>query len=137
MNDAERISAIIGTTHMSIRKFSHHVGLNSPQLLYNILHGKNKISNDVAEAITLCFSNINKEWLLTGKGEMYLPEKEKKEEYSNIPSSVINMLKENHAIYNQQITTLLEQQRDLIDIIKNQQDMINYHKKKEENKKKD
>lgn len=130
MNDAERLKKLIETTHMSIRKFSSHVGLNSPQLLYNILHRRNKISNDVAESISLHFSNINKEWLLTGEGDMYISDKEKEEYTSNIPPSVINMLKENHAVYNKQITTLLEQQQDLIDIIKNQQDLIQFHTKK-------
>ncbi|MDR1879411.1 MAG: helix-turn-helix domain-containing protein [Tannerellaceae bacterium] len=69
MSDKERIKEIIDSSNMSVRKFSEHIGLKTPQILYDIIKERNGISKDLAEKITAKCLNYNFAWVLTGNGE--------------------------------------------------------------------
>lgn len=70
MTDKERINEIINSSNMSARRFGEYIGIKTPQVLYDIIKGRNGISKDLAEKISAKCVNYNIAWLLTGEGEM-------------------------------------------------------------------
>lgn len=68
-----RIEAIINMAQMTTNAFARHIGLPRGENLYQIKRGNNGISFDVADRICRRFPMISKLWLLTGEGEMLLP----------------------------------------------------------------
>ena len=70
MTDSERIKTVLKYSGMSANKFAKHVGLKSPQVLYDVTNGRNGISKDLADKITAKCVNISLSWLLTDEGEM-------------------------------------------------------------------
>lgn len=70
MTDNERIESVLNYLNMRANKFAKHIGLKSPQILYDILNGRNGISKYLADKITAKCVNISLSWLLTGEGEM-------------------------------------------------------------------
>lgn len=67
MNDSERLTAIINENGMSAKKFSEHIGAKSPQVLYDVLKGRNGISKELAAMIHAKCVNYSYAWILTGK----------------------------------------------------------------------
>lgn len=55
---------------MSANRFAVHIGLKSPQVLYDIRRGRNGISKDLAEKISAKCVNVDIGWLVTGDGDM-------------------------------------------------------------------
>ncbi|MFZ4705477.1 MAG: hypothetical protein ACOYMF_05660 [Bacteroidales bacterium] len=82
MNDSERIRKVLEYYKMSSNAFSKHIGLSTPQILYDIIKERNGISKDLAEKITAICLDINIGWLLTGAGDM-LKSKQEEEMISN------------------------------------------------------
>lgn len=64
----ERIKYIMDKNGMSISEFSKKADINQSNMS-NMLSGKRKIGDAIINKIVLSF-DINKEWLLTGEGEM-------------------------------------------------------------------
>ena len=71
ISDSERIKKVLDHANMSASRFAKHIGLKTPQNIYDIQRGKHGISKLVAEKITAKYLNINRIWLLTGEGEMF------------------------------------------------------------------
>ncbi len=71
-NSWDRLEKVIKSTNLSINKFSISIGLKRSENLYRIKKGKNSISKELAEIITIKYCNISKSWLLTGEGSMYI-----------------------------------------------------------------
>lgn len=72
MNDSwNRLEKVIELSGLSINKFAATIGLNRSENLYRIKKGKNSISKELVDRITIKYCNINKAWLLTGEGAMY------------------------------------------------------------------
>lgn len=69
--ELERVKLICESKSKSIREFSAMINVN-----YNTLNqqikGERSVSLDVLQAILNSFEDISAEWLLRGKGEMYL-----------------------------------------------------------------
>ncbi len=79
MDAKERLSAILRQYDISINALSKRLGLDRPQVLYDIMNGKTKsITEGMASKIISVFSDISKSWLLSGEGEMFLEKKKKK-----------------------------------------------------------
>jgi hypothetical protein len=74
MTDKERIKEIINFSKMSVRRFGEHIGLKTPQILYDIIKGRNGISKDLAEKISAKCLNFKFTWILTGEGDMLVSE---------------------------------------------------------------
>lgn len=53
---------------MSTNYFARHIGLARGENLYQIKRGNNGISLDVADRIVSKFPQVDKLWLLTGRG---------------------------------------------------------------------
>lgn len=68
----ERISLIIKELGITQKAFSERIKLSSSGTLNNILHGrKSNPSFDLIEKICMSFDNVDANWLITGKGEMF------------------------------------------------------------------
>ncbi|MGL4780033.1 MAG: helix-turn-helix domain-containing protein [Bacteroidales bacterium] len=67
----ERIETLIEKESLNLARFADLVGLNRSALSH-ILSGRNKPSLDVVTKILQTFPRINSDWLLFGKGEIYL-----------------------------------------------------------------
>jgi hypothetical protein len=71
-NINERIVLIINEFRLKQKEFSEKIGANSLGTLNNIIHGrKSKPSFELIEKICLSFEDIDANWLITGKGEMF------------------------------------------------------------------
>lgn len=71
----ERISLIISTLKMNPNSFSVAIGVNST-IIHNIIKGRNAPSYDIFNKIALSFDNINMNWLISEKGEIFKNESE-------------------------------------------------------------
>ena len=72
LNHWERMEAVIRWANMTTNHFALHIGLRRGENLYQIKRGNNGISLDVANHVVKTFPQINKLWLLTGDGEMFV-----------------------------------------------------------------
>lgn len=55
---------------MNAASFAESLGLSRPDRLYNVLKGKNGLSEKFASLISSKYNDLNYDWLLTGEGEM-------------------------------------------------------------------
>lgn len=78
MTDWQRLEQIIKWTGLSTNAFAMGIGLKRSENLYQIKRGNNGISKDLAELISLKYPDVNRAWLLTGEGEMFVPGEEGK-----------------------------------------------------------
>ena len=67
----QRIKEVIENNGVSITKLSSELGLSQTTLNRQVT-GVSALSSSVIEAILTYFPNLSAEWLLRGKGEMYL-----------------------------------------------------------------
>lgn len=78
------IEALADYLKISVAELSQKAGYERAQSFYDVLNGKTKnISPKMAKNIVSAFPEINKDWLLTGNGEMLVqntPEEEPEEE---------------------------------------------------------
>jgi len=77
-SDWKRLEAVIRYTQLSVNAFALGIGLKRAEVIYRVKRGKNAISKDLAELITIKYCNISKSWLLTGEGSMYIMEPQEK-----------------------------------------------------------
>lgn len=84
LNPPQIIEALAEYLKISVAELSQKAGYERAQSFYDVLNGKTKnISPKMAKNIVSAFPEINKDWLLTGNGEMLVqntPEEEPKEE---------------------------------------------------------
>ncbi|MDR0711707.1 MAG: helix-turn-helix domain-containing protein [Prevotellaceae bacterium] len=66
----DRILQFLALESLSPTRFADQLGVQRSGVSH-ILAGRNKPSYDFIEKMLLTFPNINAEWLLLGKGEMY------------------------------------------------------------------
>ncbi|MEG1759700.1 MAG: hypothetical protein RSB23_06745 [Alistipes sp.] len=71
-NNWQRIENIIKWANMSTNYFARYIGLTRGENLYQIKRGNNGISLDLADRIVAKFPQIDKLWLLTGEGQMFV-----------------------------------------------------------------
>lgn len=57
---------------MSTNSFALNIGLSRGENLYQIKRGNNGISKDLVEQIVKKYPEINRTWLITGEGEMFV-----------------------------------------------------------------
>lgn len=78
------IEALAEYLKISVAELSQKAGYERAQSFYDVLNGKTKnISPKMAKNIVSAFPEINKDWLLTGNGEMLVqntPEEEEEDE---------------------------------------------------------
>ncbi len=70
VNAMEMTESLIEYMGMTLAQFAEHLGV-SPQVLYDIKRGKTKkFSRRMLAIITSKMPEVNREWLLKGKGDM-------------------------------------------------------------------
>ncbi len=74
MEPWERIEAVIKYLKLNNTSFSKEIGLSNNVTISRIIREKRKASNKVLRLIVARFPSISYDWLLTGQGEMFLPE---------------------------------------------------------------
>jgi hypothetical protein len=74
LDNWQRIEKIVNWTGLSVNAFARCIGLKRTENLYQIKKGNHGISKELAELICTKYSTINKVWLLTGSGDMFLGE---------------------------------------------------------------
>jgi DNA-binding XRE family transcriptional regulator len=70
MKGSEKINKLLEHFSLNPSDFAKVVGLRYAQNIYDIQKDKVDISKQIAAKITTAFPEINKNWLLTGEGEM-------------------------------------------------------------------
>ena len=76
------IEALAEYLKISVAELSQKAGYERAQSFYDVLNGKTKnISPKMANNIVSAFPEINKDWLLTGNGEMLIEDDEEEEPY--------------------------------------------------------
>lgn len=71
MNLSHRIKAILDQTQLTPSKLATYVGLKWPKTIYDALSGKSDtFSNQTTNAFIKAFPTLNKQWLITGEGQM-------------------------------------------------------------------
>ena len=80
----QRIKEVIGHYSLTQKKFCETIGI--PQMTLSSLFTRGtKVSSDILESIKKSFPQISGDWLLTGEGEMILPENAIVEQPYTIP----------------------------------------------------
>ena len=70
----ERVKMLMEHYHLSVYRFAARVGEDRAEKFYNILKGKMKPNFDTIQSIGNGFPGINIDWLVMGRGEMFLTE---------------------------------------------------------------
>ncbi len=83
LDNWQRIEKIVNWTGLSVNAFARCIGLKRAENLYQIKKGNYGISKELAEMITAKYTTVNKSWLLTGAGTMFIDENQKP--VANIP----------------------------------------------------
>ncbi len=115
MSDSERLRKIINLSKKSTKAFSEDIGLKSPQILYDVLKGRNGISKELANSIKAKCVNYNLAWLLTGEGEM-LVGAEKKEEKAATPLALLE-IREKFDVKEDRLLAIIESQQRTIETL--------------------
>ena len=80
MSINDRISELIKVLNLNSRSFSSRIEADST-VMHNIVSGrKSEPKHSVIEKILLTFENINPNWLILGKGDMFITASLKMEE---------------------------------------------------------
>ena len=81
LNPPQIIEALAEYLKISVAELSQKAGYERAQSFYDVLNGKTKnISPKMAKNIVSAFPEINKDWLLTGNGEMLVQNTPEEEE---------------------------------------------------------
>ena len=75
----ERIKKLRNNLNLTMKKFGENLGV-SESAVSRMESGQYKITETLVKLIIKHF-NVNEEWLKTGKGEMYITDKESKRAY--------------------------------------------------------
>ena len=69
----ERMTRVLIRANMTLNRFARTIGapLRAPELR-KAMSGKGPLAPDLVDLIVNTYPDINREWLLTGKGDMYL-----------------------------------------------------------------
>ncbi|MFP4025883.1 MAG: helix-turn-helix domain-containing protein [Thiohalospira sp.] len=70
----ERILALLKDKQISATKLADLINVQRSSISH-ILSGRNKPSFDFIEKILVAYPDLNAQWLITGKGEMYIHQK--------------------------------------------------------------
>lgn len=125
MNSTERIEELLKYSNMSAKKFAETVGIKTVQSLYDIQKGKIKnISKALAGKISEAFPDIEKEWLLYGRGEM-LKSAQSIGDVSNSTVVGANVNGSGNTITNNDVAGLIELQKGYQEILKEKDKQMN------------
>lgn len=61
---------LINYLKLNPKSFANSLGFDRTDRIYNVLKGANGVSTDLAKIITERYTDVNYEWLISGKGSM-------------------------------------------------------------------
>ncbi|MBF1569010.1 MAG: helix-turn-helix transcriptional regulator [Prevotella shahii] len=104
----DRIKKVMESQHMSQQTFAHSIGM-SPASLSSIFNGRTKPTLNIVEAIKDKIPRISTDWLIFGKGDMYLSDSGHSNNTTNTQPNVISEpvlnfddLENNSSLFNEQ-----------------------------------
>jgi len=114
MNDGKAILLeVLAYTKESINSLSEKIGLKRSQNLYDIKSGKvKKISSELSEKICQAYPSLNREYLLTGEGELISKNNKSKEYDIHDLESMVSEYKEKYYNALEEIRELNKRLRD-------------------------
>jgi hypothetical protein len=122
----QRINELIFRLNKNQSSFAKSIGVTQTAV-YSTVHGKTKPRYEFIESILLAYPNINKEWLMEGKGEMFVDTASKvepaKTESGNDGGYLLDILKRIEDSFKSNIEEkdrVIADQRFIIDTLKNQ-----------------
>ena len=78
----DRIIQFLSVNNLTSTKFADEIGVQRSSISH-ILSGRNKPSFDFIEKMLLAYPDINAQWLITGKGNMYINQPSLFNQYEN------------------------------------------------------
>lgn len=122
MSAKERIDALVAYGGFkNVTALAGALNLNGAQKIYDIQSGKTKsISSDLADKIFLVFPELNRDWVLSGRGEMTRNGNVHVagSNSGRIYSDDVNVAPEGVSISSEDVRELISQNGKLIDIIR-------------------
>lgn len=92
MTPSEVINKILYEYRINANQFALSINV-APAQIYDIRSGKIKrISEDIASKILNKYSNLNRTWLISGEGEMYLEQPNKNLNISSVDVTSLQVL---------------------------------------------
>ncbi|MGB1041526.1 MAG: hypothetical protein ACPGVD_11675 [Flavobacteriales bacterium] len=106
MSEGERLEEYRIYKRMPKKEFASFIGYSTVNSLHGILNGNRQLSVKVIRHIVANCPDLSIKWLLTGKGEMLIPQKEVP---NNLKEEYLKLVKENSNLKTR-IITLLDNQ---------------------------
>ena len=98
---SERFNALVKALGHNISSFARALGYERSDKLYNIQKGKYYPSFEILDDITKNFVSVNADWLITGRGDMFLTSNQNMEngevERKSIEEHLLELIKEKDA----------------------------------------
>ena len=98
---SERFNALVKALGHNISSFARALGYERSDKLYNIQKGKYYPSFEILDDITKNFVSVNADWLITGRGDMFLTSNQNMEsgdvEKKSIEEHLLELIKEKDA----------------------------------------
>jgi len=69
---SKRLQELLDSLSLNPRSFALELGMDRATTIYNIFNRDAKISKKLLDKICTRFKQVNREWLMTGHGSMYL-----------------------------------------------------------------
>ncbi len=69
---SNRLQELLDSLSLNPRSFALELGMDQATTIYNIFNRDTKISKKLLDKICARFTQVNREWLMTGHGSMYL-----------------------------------------------------------------
>ena len=69
---SNRLQELLDSLSLNPRSFALELGMDQATTIYNIFNRDSKISKKLLDKICTRFKQVNREWLMTGHGSMYL-----------------------------------------------------------------
>jgi len=97
----QRIDTLISALNKNHKTFAESLG-KAPTIIYNVVSGRNKPGYDLLELICEKYSNVSRDWLLMGEGDIFREAKEEPRPDGYLQEHLVK-LEENFRRLNQQI----------------------------------
>lgn len=112
LTDSERIRLIEAYSGLSTNALGKYIGMKTSQTLYDIHNGKHSISRSLARALSDKFVGLSMSWILTGEGNMLLPDSENSDD---TPPAIIDAGKDVESVsINKKAYDLIFMQQEII-----------------------
>lgn len=70
-NHAKRLVDLINELNLNTRSFAITCGFSQPTTIYSVIKNNSKLTKNTLDKICNRFSEVNRDWLLTGLGKMF------------------------------------------------------------------